>query len=164
MDTIFITSPYVPPLMKTCFSSQIGKSTTTQSKIRPCLSFFGMTGSGDLLKFRFSKSSYSLSSKMGQDGQETPVTTRGKQDLYFVFSSLLQEKTLLVFVFVFVIVYLCWGRLPLKLVPSAASQQSGAVSKMESLLILSKCLRGTSWTYCGTSWTCLGTSWTDWFW
>ena len=39
---------------------------------------------------------------MGQDGQETPVTTRGKQNLYFVFSSLLQEKTLLVFVFVFV--------------------------------------------------------------
>ena len=68
----------IPPLMKTCFSSKIGKSTTAQPKIRPFLSFFGMTGSGDLLKFRFSKSSYSLSSKMGQDGQEKPVTTRGK--------------------------------------------------------------------------------------
>ena len=62
-------------------------------KIRPCLSFLGMTGSGDLLKFRFSKSSYSLSSKIGQDGQETPVTKKGKTGFVFVFSSLLQEKT-----------------------------------------------------------------------
>ena len=84
----------IPPLMKTCFSSKIGKSTTAQPKIRLCLSFFGMTGSGDLLKFRFSKSSYSLSSKMGQDGQEKSVTTRGKTGFILLFSSLLQEKTL----------------------------------------------------------------------
>ena len=84
---------FIPPLMKTYFSSKIGKYTTAQPKIRPCLSFFGMTGSGDLLKFRFSKSSYSLSSKMAQDGQETPVTTRGKTGFIFLFSNLLQEKT-----------------------------------------------------------------------
>ena len=79
--------------MITCFPSKIGKSTTAQPKIRPCFSFFGMTGSGDLLKFRFSKSSYSLSSKIGQDGQETPVTKKGRTGFVFVFSSLLQEKT-----------------------------------------------------------------------
>ena len=88
------SSPPYTSIDENLFSSKRGKPNKNQMKIRPCLSFLGMTGSGDLLKFRFSKSSYSLSSKMGQDGQETPVTTRGKTGFIFLFSSLQQEKTL----------------------------------------------------------------------